>query len=934
MAGEIPDRSEQKKAAGEPEAPATDAPDPATDDRDPRIAVARETPDPVDHATTVLRTDEGRDGGSGSDGGGDGDAEGKGEGESVKPADADTEGDADAEDASKADATDEADAGAAGEARDAEAGTESDSGAEGAGTAGEADGSAKGEDADGEADGSAEKDAAGDEVADDAADEADAVSGKAGTEAGTDGRLRDAVAAWVATDDADEAEEADKKGESGKAGADFVDADADEAAGEGEEEAEGASEAPEEPVRGTDGPKVPAAREAADSEPERESERDAEAEADGSDDGGADEDDAPKPDGAAAAGDKPAEAEADEEESSATAGGESDGAGESGVKKDVADGGVPAQGGKPAGGAEKADGGDEEAADGEDAAVVSTGVKLRKVGKREGVDQPTAVFRAPKSGPEVDQPTTMLKVGETKAETEAEDEKGEKAEKGGKAGKGAAGGESEAERTSKFVPLRGLDGPAAVKPKPAEPKPAEAGEEAPQAKAAVPAPAAPADETAALPAAERTTQQPLPPLDLLAELTNTPPPPETPLRTAVRRVKIWTPLVILLLIVFAVVQSVRPLPEGTLALTAEETYTFQGEEPAMPWPTEGQATVTVDGIGSLGSYGEQKPIPIGSVAKVMTAYTILREHPVKKGTEGERLTIDAKAQQDYENAGQESTVKVTEGQKISVKEAIEAIMLPSANNIARQLARWDSDGDEAAFVEKMNKYAAELGMENTTYTDPSGLKETTVSSAEDQVKLGKAVMEFETFSSVVRLPNYESTTSGQREKNYNFLVPMYGVVGIKTGSTTKAGGNLLFAAEKVVDGEKQLIIGAVFGQHAPPILDTATARSKDLILRTQELLTSKPVVRKGDVVGHVDDGLGSTTPVVATKDVPAVGWPGLTVKLALDDGGKALPHEAKAGTKVGVLSVGDGTGDAVEVPVALQSDLAEPSFGAKLQRIG
>ncbi|WP_257005249.1 serine hydrolase [Streptomyces albidoflavus] len=593
-------------------------------------------------------------------------------------------------------------------------------------------------------------------------------------------------------------------------------------------------------------------------------------------------------------------------------------------------GGGPAEGGKTGGGAEKADGGDEEAADGEDAAVVSTGVKLRKVGKREGVDQPTAVFRAPKAGPEVDQPTTMLKVGETKAEDEAEVEQ---AEKGGKAGKGA-GGESEAERTSKFVPLRGLDGPAAVKPKPAEAKPAEAGEEASQAKAAVPAPAAPADETAALPAAERTTQQPLPPLDLLAELTNTPPPPETPLRTAVRRVKIWTPLAILLLIVFAVVQSVRPLPEGTLALTAEETYTFKGEEPAMPWPTEGQATVTVDGIGSLGSYGEQKPIPIGSVAKVMTAYTILREHPVKKGTEGERLTIDAKAQQDYENAGQESTVKVTEGQKISVKEAIEAIMLPSANNIARQLARWDSDGDEAAFVEKMNKYAAELGMENTTYTDPSGLKETTVSSAEDQVKLGKAVMEFETFSSVVRLPNYESTTSGRQEKNYNFLVPMYGVVGIKTGSTTKAGGNLLFAAEKVVDGEKQLIIGAVFGQHAPPILDTATARSKDLILRTQELLTSKPVVRKGDVVGHVDDGLGSTTPVVATKDVPAVGWPGLTVKLALDDGGKALPHQAKAGTKVGVLSVGDGTGDAVEVPVALQSDLAEPSFGARLQRIG
>ncbi|MEU0120869.1 serine hydrolase [Streptomyces albidoflavus] len=916
MAGEIPDRSEQKKAAGEPEAPATDAPDPATDDRDPRIAVARETPDPVDHATTVLRTDAGADGD---------------EEEGGEPAGAD----ADAGGADKADAADDAkgEAGAAGEARDAEADAEADSGAEGAGTAGEAGGSAKGEDAEDEPDGSAGRDEADGDGAEAGDGKAGAASGASGTETGTDGRLRDAVAAWVATDEAGEADEADEKGKSGEVEADSADADADEAAGEGEEEVEGASEAPEEPVRGAGGPKVPAAREAGDSEPEREpeSEPKAEAEADGSDDADDadddDDDDAPKP-AKAAAGDKPAESEGEGEESSATAGGESDGAGESGVKKDTGDGGVPVQGGKPEDGAEKADEGDGEAADGEDAAVVSTGVKLRKVGKREGVDQPTAVFRAPKSGPEVDQPTTMLKVGdakpEPKDEAKPEDEPG-KAEKG-------AGGESEAERTSKFVPLRGLDGPAAVKPKPAEPKPAKV--EAPRAEAAVPAPAAPADETAALPVAERTTQQPLPPLDLLAELTNTPPPPETPLRTAVRRVKIWTPLVILLLIVFAVVQSVRPLPEGTLALTAEETYTFKGEEPAMPWPTEGQATVTVDGIGSLGSYGEQKPIPIGSVAKVMTAYTILREHPVKKGTEGEMLTIDAKAQRDYENAGQESTVKVTEGQKISVKEAIEAIMLPSANNIARQLARWDSDGDEAAFVEKMNKYAAELGMENTTYTDPSGLKETTVSSAEDQVKLGKAVMEFETFSSVVRLPNYESTTSGQTEKNYNFLVPMYGVVGIKTGSTTKAGGNLLFAAEKVVDGEKQLIIGAVFGQHAPPILDTATARSKDLILRTQELLTSKPVVKKGDVVGHVDDGLGSTTPVVATKDVPAVGWPGLTVKLALDDGGKALPHEAKAGTKVGVLSVGDGTGDAVEVPVALQSDLAEPSFGAKLQRIG
>ncbi|NED66936.1 D-alanyl-D-alanine carboxypeptidase, partial [Streptomyces sp. SID10244] len=71
---------------------------------------------------------------------------------------------------------------------------------------------------------------------------------------------------------------------------------------------------------------------------------------------------------------------------------------------------------------------------------------------------------------------------------------------------------------------------------------------------------------------------------LLAELTNTPPPPETPLRTAVRRVKIWTPLVLLLVIIFAVVQNMRPLPEPTLDLTAEDRFTFEGGKVDIPWP--------------------------------------------------------------------------------------------------------------------------------------------------------------------------------------------------------------------------------------------------------------------------------------------------------------------------------------------------------------
>ncbi|MFJ8598421.1 D-alanyl-D-alanine carboxypeptidase [Streptomyces shenzhenensis] len=512
-----------------------------------------------------------------------------------------------------------------------------------------------------------------------------------------------------------------------------------------------------------------------------------------------------------------------------------------------------------------------------------------------GVDQPTAVFkavRAPK-GPQVDQPTTMLKVGGTKK---------------------PAAPAADAERTSKFVALKALDDPATRRPGPA-----------------------PADATAAVPrlGPERTTQQPLPPkppLDLLAELTNTPPPPQTPVRTLVRRIKIWTPLVVLLAIVFAIVQALRPLPDPTLDLTADESYTFDGGKASIPWPSGGQGALDVQGIGSFGSSGAQKPVPIASVAKVMTAYLILRDHPLKDG-EGPKIPVDQTAQ-DQATADGESTVEVQAGDTITEREALEGVLIASANNVARLLARWDA-GSEKAFVAKMNAAAKSLGMTHTTYTDPSGLEKTTVSTAVDQVKLAKAAMQDASFREVARMMEY-TDYKGAKHSNWNRLVGYNDVIGIKTGTTTAAGGNLVFAATREVDGETRTIVGAVVGQGPGgsdnTILSGALDAGDKLIRAAQGALKPAKILKKGDIVGYVDDGLGGRTPVVITKDVTAVGWAGLKVELsfAADD----VPHTAKAGTKVGTLTVGDGSSGAVKVPVALQKDLAEPGFTDKLTRLG
>ncbi|MEU6774035.1 D-alanyl-D-alanine carboxypeptidase [Streptomyces sp. NPDC046759] len=507
------------------------------------------------------------------------------------------------------------------------------------------------------------------------------------------------------------------------------------------------------------------------------------------------------------------------------------------------------------------------------------------------VDQPTTVFKAikPKTDPQVDQPTTMLKLG-------------------GKPG----APESDPERTSKFVALKND-----LSPKPAPAK---------------------ADVTTPVPQVgpERTTQQPLPPkppLDLLAELTNTPPPPETPVRTIVRRFKIWTPLVLLLAIIFAVVQAVRPLPSSALALSAKDSYTFGGGAVNLSWPGEGQGWMDGDGIGTMGHFGKQTPVAIGSVAKTMTSYLILRDHPLKPGQEGPKITVDAQAEKEggYSKSGESTVNTLHAGDRITEKQALSAVMIPSANNIARLLARWDA-GSEAAFVEKMNAAAKELGMTRTTYTDPSGLKETTVSTAQDQVKLGRVVVKNPALVAITSAASWTDPT-GHNWPNWNKLPFQMGAIGIKTGSTTAAGGNLLFASRKSVGGQTVTIVGAILGQHrGPSILDTVNTVSKTALLAAQDALTSAKILKKGEVVGYVDDQLGGRTPVVVTQDVVAPGWSGLKVKLSFASG--KVPHTAKAGTRVGSLTVGDGSAGAVKVPVVLQKDLAEPGFGAKLTRLG
>ncbi|MFF4752059.1 serine hydrolase [Streptomyces sp. NPDC002514] len=460
--------------------------------------------------------------------------------------------------------------------------------------------------------------------------------------------------------------------------------------------------------------------------------------------------------------------------------------------------------------------------------------------------------------------------------------------------------------------------------------------------ARVEAPAPPSTEQDA--PSPQDTQGTQPAVDPLAHLTDPPSSPSLLARALRRGLKIWAPLVALLvLVVLVVVQLVRPLPRPVLALDAGmSSFTVDGTAFAVPWPARGQAAVMVEGSGTIGTFGEQKPVPTASVAKVMTAYVILREHPLKRDEPGPRVTVDARAVEEGKAKDESRIEGLRVGQTFSLRDMLRMLMIPSGNNVARLLARWDTGTrDETAFVRKMNEAARSLGMKNTTYTDPSGLDEGTVSTAVDQLVLAEAVMRSDAFRAVVAMAGADIPGVGRiYNNNDRLLLAGLSVMGIKTGSNTSAGGTLSWAAYKSVDGVDRLILGTMLDQHvtgADPnganSLVLVQDNSKKVIAAVREALTSATVVRKGQVVGHVDDGLGGRTPVVATRDLEVAGVPGQKLTLTLRGQGKSLVHGAPAGTVVGELAVGGGTG-AQRVPVALGSELREPSVGTKLTRTG
>jgi D-alanyl-D-alanine carboxypeptidase (penicillin-binding protein 5/6) len=259
---------------------------------------------------------------------------------------------------------------------------------------------------------------------------------------------------------------------------------------------------------------------------------------------------------------------------------------------------------------------------------------------------------------------------------------------------------------------------------------------------------------------------------------------------------------------------------------------------AVSWPADGVSAADISGFGVMAGLGATRPVPIASVAKVMTAYVVLHDHPLPANGSGPDISVQPSEAAAYPSQARDgdSLVPVVAGETLSERQALEALLLPSADNMAWILARWDA-GSQAAFVARMNATARSLGMTGTSYTDPSGLDPSTISTAADQVRLGMAAMRVPALAAIAAMPAAVVPVAGV-VRNYNTLLGQDGVAGLKTGSTQAAGGCVLIAAWRKAGTHDTLIVAATFGQPgtAQTILPNALDAGHTLVLALERAL--------------------------------------------------------------------------------------------------
>lgn len=310
---------------------------------------------------------------------------------------------------------------------------------------------------------------------------------------------------------------------------------------------------------------------------------------------------------------------------------------------------------------------------------------------------------------------------------------------------------------------------------------------------------------------------------------------------------------------------------------------------------------------------------MASTTKIMTAIVTL-----------EKANLDDVVT--YRKAGMtadELVVGFADGEKLTVRELLEAALIESGNEAATMLAI-HVGGSVDGFAKMMNDKAAELDLVNTRYVNAHGLDAPGhYSSAADLTALGRYAMQNPEFRRIVGIYKMNLVTAKHTYQltNTNLMLKIYqGSFGVKTGWTDDAGYNVVVAAKRNGVELMATIMGAAseqgrFGQ-ATRLLDWGFAHYRPSVVATEG-------ERTGNVV--VSDYIDLSVPTATAES---------TSVLVFDLAGEVkrritLDEEVSApvakGQRLGTLTIYQGERLLAQVPLVATRDIPAPTFWQRIQ---
>jgi D-alanyl-D-alanine carboxypeptidase (penicillin-binding protein 5/6) len=349
----------------------------------------------------------------------------------------------------------------------------------------------------------------------------------------------------------------------------------------------------------------------------------------------------------------------------------------------------------------------------------------------------------------------------------------------------------------------------------------------------------------------------------------------------------------------------------------------------LSWPVLGQSAVGIVGTPVLDTNTPQTQIPTASTAKVITALLVLEAKPLKVGEQGPMITINANDVALYNNyrANDGSFVPVQLGEQISEYQALQTIMLPSANNMADTLAIW-AYGSLPDYQSAATAFLAKHHIANTTIgTDASGLDPSTKSTATGLVRIGELAMQNSVLAQIVGQSTADNIPVAGTIRNVNWLLGSHNVIGIKTGNSDEAGGAYLSASTATVNGKPVTIVTALM---AAPDLLTSMNDSLPFIDTAQTNFQSTTAVKAKTVVGAYKIPWNHTTVSAVSEASPtASNWGGssLLPSVKLDP----IPTNTTTSKIIGQVTIpATGILPKQSASVKLSQPIAEPSLSWRL----